>query len=93
VEKPSDNINSHLFLMNQNKKGLNYTVEFFIGVAIVITCRMEAPAAGGPGPPTNTILCLYCRATIYFPGLPANRSAILEIRQFKNPPFLKIRHF
>merc|ERR1711915_777262 len=30
--------------------------------------KMEAP-----GPPTNTIFCLYCRATIYFPGLPANR--------------------
>jgi len=29
---------------------------------------MEAPS-----PPTNTIFCLYCRATIYFPGLPANR--------------------
>ena len=25
-----------------------------------------------PGPP-NTIFCLFCRATIYFPGLPATR--------------------
>ena len=33
---------------------------------------MESP--GPPGqPPSNTIFCLFCRATIYFPGLPANR--------------------
>ena len=29
--------------------------------------------ADSAGPPSNTIFCLYCRATIAFPGLPANR--------------------
>ena len=35
--------------------------------AKVFYSSMEAP-----GPP-NTIFCLFCRATIYFPGLPATR--------------------
>ena len=33
---------------------------------------MEAEVGAGVAPP-NTIFCLFCRATIAFPGLPANR--------------------
>ena len=46
-------------------------------VAEEITMTMLAEAkmdtADSAGPPSNTIFCLYCRATIAFPGLPANR--------------------
>ena len=40
-------------------------------------------AADSAVPPSNTIFCLYCRATIAFPGLPANRFLLRSLFEEK----------
>ena len=47
-------------------------------------------AADSAVPPSNTIFCLYCRATIAFPGLPANRFLLGSLfkKQLKTLLFL-----